>query len=109
MPQISPASTSSMHYDGNQIPSLLTCTIFLAGHNDLYAQSLILTPIAWTLFQVLQQLSFFHFITLSAQFISLSIFHHHLSFSKIPSEQMNNVLHSTCQYWILLEKYQSLD
>jgi hypothetical protein len=35
MLQISPALISSMHYDGNPIPSLLTCTIYLARHNDL--------------------------------------------------------------------------
>jgi hypothetical protein len=38
MPPISPASTSSMHYHGNLIPSLLTCAIWLARHNDLHVR-----------------------------------------------------------------------
>jgi hypothetical protein len=40
MPRISPASTSTMHYNENPILSLITCAICLATrHNDLHVRS----------------------------------------------------------------------
>jgi hypothetical protein len=66
-----------MHYDGNPIPSLLTCTICLARHNNLHVQSQTLAPITWTWFQVLRQVVCF--IPLSRLYLIIT-FHPRLSF-----------------------------